>query len=59
MVEGTWNGGEFRGMNVPAGKATNEIMSIRHVVEGKVVEHWAVKDDLGMLQQLGAINGLE
>ena len=25
------------------------------VVDGKVAEHWAVRDDLGMLQQLGVM----
>ena len=25
------------------------------VVDGKVAEHWAVRDDLGMLQQLGVV----
>ena len=25
------------------------------VVDGKIAEHWAVRDDLGMLQQLGVI----
>jgi predicted SnoaL-like aldol condensation-catalyzing enzyme len=55
MVEGTWNGGEFMGFNVPAGKATNEVMSIWRLADGKIVERWACRNDLGMLQQLGAI----
>jgi hypothetical protein len=25
------------------------------VVEGRVVEHWSVGDDLGMMQQLGIV----
>ena len=28
---------------------------IYRVVDGKIREHWAVRDDLSMLQQLGAI----
>jgi predicted ester cyclase len=28
---------------------------IYRVVDGKIREHWAVRDDLGMLRQLGAI----
>ena len=35
-------------------------MSVRHVhlyrvADGKIAEHWAVRDDLGMLLQLGAL----
>ena len=26
------------------------------VEEGKLTEHWAVRDDLGMMQQLGALS---
>jgi predicted ester cyclase len=47
--------GEFRGL-----AATNQPVAFRHVhilrfQDGKVVEHWAVRDDLGLGRQLGAI----
>jgi predicted ester cyclase len=31
------------------------LIDIMRIVDGKVVEHWNVGDDLGMLQQLGVI----
>jgi predicted ester cyclase len=47
--------GEFRGL-----APTNQAVAFRqvHIVrfqDGKVVEHWAVRDDLGLGRQLGAI----
>ena len=45
--------GEFAGMP-PSGKtATWDAIHITRVRDGKVVEHWAVQDQMGMLQQLG------
>ena len=47
--------GEFAGMP-PSGKtATWEAIHITRVKDGKIVEHWQVQDQLGMLQQLGFI----
>jgi steroid delta-isomerase-like uncharacterized protein len=47
--------GEFAGMP-PSGKtATWEAIHISRVKDGKVVEHWAVQDQLSMLQQLGFV----
>jgi len=47
--------GEFAGMP-PSGKAaTWEAIHITRVKDDKIVEHWAVQDQLGMLQQLGFI----
>ena len=39
--EATWQAESFRGIPTPKGKA--------------IVEHWAARDDLGLMQQLGAI----
>jgi len=45
--------GEFLGMK-PTGKtATWSEIHIARLANGKVVEHWATVDQLGMLQQLG------
>jgi steroid delta-isomerase-like uncharacterized protein len=47
--------GEFAGMP-PSGKAaTWEAIHITRINDGKIVEHWVVQDQLGMLQQLGFI----
>jgi predicted ester cyclase len=40
----------------PTGKHfAMEQINITQVVNGKAVEHWGVRDDLGMMQQLGVI----
>jgi predicted ester cyclase len=47
--------GSYMGI-APTGKHfTMELINITRVVNGKAVEHWGVRDDLGMLQQLGVI----
>jgi steroid delta-isomerase-like uncharacterized protein len=47
--------GEFAGMP-PSGKTASwEAIHITRVKDGKIVEHWQVQDQLGMLQQLGFI----
>jgi steroid delta-isomerase-like uncharacterized protein len=47
--------GELMGIP-PTGKAVAiRLMDISRLVDGKVVESWHVGDDLGMLQQLGAL----
>jgi len=57
-VLGTASGthaGEFAGI-APTGKrfAVQQTHWVR-VVDGKLTEHWAVRDDLGMMQQLGSM----
>jgi len=57
-VRGTASGtheGEFMGIS-PTGKhfAVQHVHWFR-VASGKVVEHWAVRNDLGMMQQLGVM----
>ena len=40
----------------PTGKAyTVQQIHIFRVENGKIAEHWAVRDDLGMMQQLGVV----
>jgi len=47
--------GPYMGI-APTGKHfTMELINITRVVNGKAVEHWGVRDDLGMLQQLGVV----
>lgn len=54
--EGTWQAPGFRGVPTPeSGKVSVELAHMFRLRDGKIVEHWAVRDDLGMLQQLGAL----
>ncbi len=54
-ASGTHEGGELWGIP-PTGKrfAVQQVHWFR-VADGKVAEHWAVRDDLGAMRQLGAI----
>jgi predicted ester cyclase len=47
--------GEFLGMAATGKKATWSEIHMSRVVGGKLVEHWANSDQIGMLQQLGII----
>jgi len=51
-VHGTMKG-DFLGMPATGKSATWGEMHIVRVKDGKIVEHWANVDQLGMLQQLG------
>jgi predicted SnoaL-like aldol condensation-catalyzing enzyme len=35
----------------------SQISSIWRIEDGKVIEHWSVRDDLGQALQLGLISG--
>jgi steroid delta-isomerase-like uncharacterized protein len=58
VVRSTFRGtqkGEFMGI-APTGKAVATTgIDILVMKDGKAVEHWGNEDDLGMMQQLGAI----
>ena len=45
--------GEFQGVPATGKQATWSEIHIGRLVNGKVVEHWGLVDQLGMLQQLG------
>ncbi len=50
--------GDFMGIP-PSGKKLSESgIAIDALKDGKIVEHWVVRDDLGLLQQLGVIPGM-
>ena len=51
--------GEFLGIPPTGRHVTVGLIDIMHIVDGKVVEHWNVGDDLSMLQQLGVLPPLE
>jgi steroid delta-isomerase-like uncharacterized protein len=47
--------GEFMGIP-PTGQQVNMgLIDVVHIVDGRVVEHWVVADNLGMMQQLGIV----
>ena len=51
---GTWPGGPFLGIDAPSGPYAREVAFIYRLAQGRIAERWAVRDDLGMLRQLGA-----
>jgi predicted ester cyclase len=54
--EGTWQAASFRGIDTPVNRPVSvELAHMFRLRDGKITEHWAVRDDLGMMQQLGAI----
>ena len=55
---GTWGGSVFRGIPTPAGKRFSvEHIHLYRVQDRQLAEHWVVRDDLGMMLQLGALSG--
>jgi predicted ester cyclase len=50
-----WSGGSFRGFDVPSGIYTRDTAFAYRLVDGRVSERWAIRDDLAMMLQLGAI----
>jgi predicted ester cyclase len=52
--EGTWQGRSFRDVYTPSGRRVSvELAHMFRIENGKIAEHWAVRDDFGMFQQLG------
>ena len=55
--ESTWSADSFRGIPTPRGATTAvEMVHIWRLASGKIVEHWAVRDDLGLMIQLGVVS---
>lgn len=50
-----WPGGSFRGFDIPSGHFTRDTAFAYRLVDGRVSERWAIRDDLGMMLQLGAV----
>jgi predicted ester cyclase len=54
---GTYGGTIFRGVPTSPGERFSvEHVHIYRVTEGRIAEHWVVRDDLALLQQLGAVS---
>jgi predicted ester cyclase len=47
--------GEFMGIPPTGRRVSMGLIDIVRVSEGRVVEHWSMGDNLGMMQQLGGI----
>ncbi len=55
MMRGTHTGGGLG--SAPTGKRFEaEQMHIIRVADGQITEHWGVRDDAGMMRQLGLVN---
>jgi len=52
---GHWSGGAFLGIDAPAGDYSRDFMAAYRFTDGRIAERWAIRDDLGMLRQLGAL----
>ena len=48
-------GGPFRGFDLAAGICTRDVAFAYRLRDARIAERWAIRDDLAMLQQLGAI----
>jgi predicted ester cyclase len=53
-----WPGGTFRGFDLPAGGFRRDTAFAYRLVDGRIAERWAIRDDLAMLLQLGGLNPL-
>ena len=47
--------GEFMGIPPTGQQVSIGLIDIVRIVDGRVVEHWSMGDNLGMMQQLGVI----
>lgn len=52
---GRWHGGSFLGIQAAAGNYDRDFAAMYRFVNGQIAERWAIRDDLGMLRQLGAL----
>jgi predicted ester cyclase len=51
-----WPGGAFMGFDAPAGTAVRDVAFAYRLLDGRIAERWAIRDDLAMLVQLGALH---
>ena len=52
---GRWHGGRFMGVEADAGNYDRGFAAMYRFVGDRIAERWAVRDDLTMLRQLGAL----
>lgn len=51
----SWPGGRFRGFDIPAGDSRRDCAFLFRVRDGLITDRWAIRDDLAMMVQLGAV----
>lgn len=57
---GTYGGASFRGLPTPRGRQFSvEHIHIYRIVDSRIAEHWVVRDDLGMMLDIGALTRAE
>ena len=52
---GNWRGGPFLGIDANPGPYSREVAFCYRIQDNKIAERWAMRDDLTMLRQLGAL----
>jgi ketosteroid isomerase-like protein len=52
---GNWQGGPFLGIDANPGPYSREVAFCYRIENNKIAERWAMRDDLTMLRQLGAL----
>jgi predicted ester cyclase len=52
---GNWRGGSFLGIDADPGPYSREVAFCYRIENDKIAERWAMRDDLTMLRQLGAL----
>ena len=60
VARATWSGshkGEFMGIPASGKSVTFGVIDVFRFAGGKVVEHWGQSDELGLMQQIGAVPG--
>lgn len=60
VARGIWSGsqtGDFMGVPPSGNSVTFGVIDIFRIAKGKVTEHWGQTDNLGLMQQIGAIPG--
>lgn len=50
--EHEWPGGAFRGFDLAPGRYTRDVMFAYRLLDGRIIERWAIRDDLAMITQL-------
>ena len=51
-----WHNGDFNGMPATGNRIDVAVMDLFRIGNGKLVEHWALMDNLTMLRQIGVVN---